>query len=336
MDAGFLLALALALGFAFTNGVHDASNAIATLVATRAATPMQAALLAAAFNFLGPLVAGAAVADTVGGFVTLPPGEAVDAIGAGLAAAVAWNALTWALGLPSSSGHALVGGLVGAALLAGGVDGVHWTAGASGHSIGVLGTLAGLALSPLLGAIAAFAAIGALRRAARRTTNRWKAPVRAAQWAMSGALAFSHGANDAAKSVGVVAALLLADGRIDELSAPVWVTVACSAALTAGTALGGWRVVRTVGRRIYPIRSLDALASQTASSTVIFGATLLGAPVSTTQVVASSVVGAGTGRQRWHHVRWAVVRNMGVAWIVTVPATAALGACALSAWRAAA
>ena len=150
---------------------------------------------------------------------------------------------------------------------------------------------------------------------------------------MSAALAFSHGANDAQKAIGVVAALLLADGRIESLAAPLWAKLSCALALTAGTALGGWNIIRTVGRGIYRIQPVDGLASQTASTGVIFGASLLGAPVSTTQVVASSVVGVGAGRRRWHHVRWATVRNMGLAWAITIPASAALGGCTLVLWR---
>jgi PiT family inorganic phosphate transporter len=150
---------------------------------------------------------------------------------------------------------------------------------------------------------------------------------------MSSALAFSHGANDAQKSVGVVAALLLGAGKIDSLSAPTWATLACALALTFGTAIGGWRIIRTVGRRIYRLQPVEGLASQTSSAGVILGASLLGAPTSTTQVVASSVVGIGGGRRRLHHVNWAVVRNMGLAWLVTLPVCAGLAAVALAIWQ---
>jgi inorganic phosphate transporter, PiT family len=333
MDAGLLVAILLAMGFAVTNGLHDASNAIATLVATRAATPIQAILLASVFNLIGPFLVGAAVADTIAGIVSVPAAVANEVIGSGLAAAVTWNVITWKLGLPSSSAHALVGGLVGAALVDGGVDAVNW-GGVSGlRPVGVVGTLIALAVSPVLGVLAALLVIRGLRRVARRATRRWRHPVRAGEWAMSAGLAFSHGANDAQKSIGVVAALLLADGRIDTLSAPAWVTLACAAALTAGTGFGGWRIIRTVGRRIYRIRPMEGLASQTASAGVIFGASVAGAPVSTTQVVASSVVGVGVGRRRWHHVHWAVVRHMGLAWLVTIPVTVLLGAAVLGLWR---
>ncbi len=176
--------------------------------------------------------------------------------------------------------------------------------------------------------------IRALRWIARRATRRWRAPVRGGQWVSSAALAFSHGANDAQKSIGVIAALLLANGRIDTLAAPIWTKLACAAALTAGTTLGGWRIIRTVGRRIYRIQPVEGLASQTASAAVILGASFAGAPTSTSQVVASSVVGVGGGRRRWRHVHWAIVRHMGLAWLVTIPATAGIAAGMLVLWRA--
>jgi PiT family inorganic phosphate transporter len=289
--------------------------------------------VAAVFNLLGPLLLGAAVANTVAGIVTVPPDEAIAVIGAGLAAAVAWNLITWWLGLPSSSGHALLGGLVGAALLAGGADAVRWGGIESGRPVGVIGTLIALAVAPVLGVLAALTGIRLARAGTRHATRRWRSPVQAGQWVMSAGLAFSHGANDAQKSVGIVAALLLATGHIDRLSPPLWVVAGCSAALTLGTTLGGWRIVKTVGRRIFRIRPLDGLTTQTASAGVILGASLVGAPVSTTQVVASSVVGIGGGRRRWRHVNWAVVRHIALAWLITIPATAALAAIALELWR---
>src|SRR4051794_11977081 len=328
MDAGLAVAVALALAFAVTNGIHDAANAIATLVATRAARPAQAIALAAVFNFLGPLFVGAAVADTIGGIVTVAPGVTTEVIGTGLAAAVAWNLITWRLGIPASSGHALVGGLVGAALAEGGTGAVNWGGFDGVHPDGVLGTLVALAISPLLGLLAALIVIRTLRRLARRATRRIRGPINAGQWVASATLAFSHGSNDAQKAVGVIAALLLASGHIDSLSAPLWATAACSLCLTLGTALGGWRIIRTVGRRIYRVKPVDGLATQSSSAAVIFGASLLGAPTSTSQVVASAVVGVGGGRRRWHHVHWAIVRHMGIAWVITIPISAALAAVA--------
>jgi inorganic phosphate transporter, PiT family len=333
MDAGLIAAVALAIGFAVTNGLHDAANAIATLVATRGARPGQAIILASVFNLLGPFLVGAAVADTIGGIVTVPPSVSTEVIGCGLAAAVTWNLITWRLGLPSSSGHALVGGLVGAALVEGGLDAVRWGGIESGHPVGVFGTLIALAISPLLGGLAALAVIRGLRWLLRRATRAWTGSVTAGQWATSSALAFSHGANDAQKAVGVMAALLLGAGEIDSLSAPTWATLACALGLTLGTALGGWRIIKTVGRRIYRLQPIEGLASQSSSAAVIFGASLLGAPTSTTQVVASSVVGIGGGRRRLRHVNWAVVRNMGLAWLITIPVCATLAGAALAIWR---
>jgi len=332
MDAGLTVAIALAVAFAATNGLHDASNAIATLVATRAARPGQAIVLASVFNLLGPLLVGAAVADTIGGIVAVGSEAAIEVIGAGLTAAVAWNLITWRLGLPSSSGHALVGGLVGAGLIEGGADAINWGGMDGLHPVGVLGTLIALAISPVLGALGALIVIRGLRRLARRATRRWHGPTAGAQWATSAALAFSHGSNDAQKSVGVVAALLLADGRISSLDAPTWAVVVCAAALTFGTALGGWRIIRTVGRRIYRIQPIEGLASQSSSASVIFGASLLGAPTSTTQVVASSIVGIGAGRRRWHHIHWALVRQIATAWVITMPITAGIAAAAFGLW----
>jgi len=322
VDAGLAVAVVLAVAFATTNGFLDAANSVAALVATRAATPGQAIVLASVFNLLGPLLLGAAVANTIGGIVSVGPAVSNQVIGAGLASAVLWNLVAWRRALPSSSGQALVGGLVGAALAEGGFDAVNWGGLEGGHPVGVIGTLFSLAVSPPLGALVALVAIRALRRLARRATSRWATPTRGGQWTMAAALAFSHGANDAQKSVGVIAALLLANGTISTLAAPTWVTVVCAVALTAGTVLGGWPIIRTVGRGIYRIQPIEGLASTTGSAGVILGASLLGAPTSTSQVVASSVVGVGGGRWRWHHVHWEVVRQMGLAWLITMPITA--------------
>jgi PiT family inorganic phosphate transporter len=328
------LAVAFSIAFALTNGFHDAANAIATLVATRGARPGPAVALAATFNMLGALLVGTAVADTIAGIVTVAPGQAVAVIGSGVLAATLWNVLTWWRGLPSSSAHALVGGLVGAALAEAGIHAVHWGGLDGWKPVGVFGVLIALAVSPVLGLGfgLAFARVNA--HLLKRATRRVKGPIRGAEWAMSAALSFGHGANDAQKAMGVIAALLFATGHLDSLSVPVWVKLACGAALTLGTAMGGWRIIRTIGRRIFRLAPIDGFASQSASTAVILPATYLGAPVSTTQVVASSVVGVGGGRRRWHHVRWSVVRSIAFAWLLTLPASAAMGAIMLPIWRA--
>jgi len=328
------LAIAICLAFSLTNGFHDAANAIATLVATRGARPGQAIVLSAVFNVLGALLLGTAVASTIAGIVTVPASKTVAVIGSGVLGAVIWNLLTWYRGLPSSSGHALVGGLVGAALAEEGSGSVN-IGGVNGlHPTGVVGVLVALAVSPLIGLGFGFAFARLNAFLLRRGTRRLGGPIRVSEWGMSAALSFSHGANDAQKAMGAIAALLLATGHLTEFGVPLWVKISSGAALTVGTALGGWRIVRTIGRRIFPLVPLDGFASQSASTAVILGASVVGAPVSTTHVVASSVAGVGGGRRRWHHVRWAVVRSMGVAWVLTLPATAVLGAITVRIWSA--
>jgi PiT family inorganic phosphate transporter len=333
VEPGLAIAVVLAFVFAFTNGFHDESNSIATLVATRAAPPGPALLLAVVFVFIGPLVLGSAVAATIAGLVEVPSGEMTEVVTAALVAALVWNLVTWYLGLPSSSGHALVGGLVGAGIAEAGVDAIHWGGLDGWRPIGVLGVLVALAISPVVGAMGALLVLRALRSALRRGTRRFDGPVRQGQWVTSALLAGSRGANDGQKSIGLVAAVLLANGSTSSLEPPRWVTFGIAAAIAGGTAIGGWRIVRTVGHRIYDLRPLDGLASSTSSAAVILGASFAGAPVSGTHVVASSIVGVGGGRRRWGRVRWAVVREMGIAWVTTIPATAVLAAVALGLWR---
>ena len=340
MEVGLIVAIGFAMTFALTNGFHDAANAIATLVATRGATPVQAVALSAVFNMAGAVLLGTAVADTIGKIVTVPQSQIVPVVGAGLAGATAWNGLTWWLGLPSSSGHALVGGLVGAAVADGIVSGygglasVQWGGWHGWHPEGVIGVLVALFISPPLGLVFAFLLLRLLRLLSRRWTTRWIAPVRGGGWVAAAGLSFSHGGNDAQKAMGVIAVLLLASGHTDTVSVPLWAKVATGVALTMGTALGGWRIVKTIGQRIFSLAPIDSIASQASSTAVILGASLVGAPVSTTQVVASSVVGVGGGRRRWKHVRWAIVREMAIAWLTTIPASGLLAVVVLVVWRA--
>lgn len=338
MEVGLIIAVGFAVAFALTNGFHDASNAIATLVATRGATPGQAVALSAVFNMAGAVLLGTAVADTIGKIVTVPQSQMVAVVGAGLAGATAWNLITWWLGLPSSSGHALVGGLVGAAVADGIISGspgaVQWGGFDGWHPTGVIGVLVALLISPPLGFAVAFLLLRFLRLVSRRWTTRWIGPVRGGGWIAAAGLSFSHGGNDAQKAMGVIAVLLLASGHTTTMTVPLWAKIITGLALTAGTALGGWRIVKTIGQRIFSLTPLDSFASQASSTAVILGASLIGAPVSTTQVVASSVVGAGGGRRRWKHVRWEIVREMGVAWVTTIPAAALLAVLVLLVWRA--
>ena len=325
-------AIGMAIVFDVTNGFHDSANSVAALVATRAATPLQALAVATAGNFAGPLLLGTAVADTVGGVVIVAPRETVPAIGAALTAAIGWNLVTWRFGLPSSSSHALIGGLVGAAVAAGGLVGVRWTGIAHGRPEGVVGVLIGLGISPVLGVLVGAAGIAVAGRLLRRARREFNGVVRRGEWLTASALAFSHGANDAQKTMGVVALLLLATGHLSSFTVPIWVRLMAAGSLTIGTAFGGWRIVRTVGSGVYRMTPLDGLVSQGGSAAVIFAGAALGAPVSTTHVVASSVVGVGV-QHRARHVRWSVVREIGAAWLITLPISALGGAAAYLLWR---
>ncbi len=329
MSGGGVVALVvvvvLAVAFDVSNGFHDSSNALAAPVATRAMRPGTAVVLAGVFTVLGPMLAGTAVADTVGGLVDVGTDDTLGVLFASLLAAVTWNLATWWWGLPSSSSHALVGGLAGAAVAVGGPGAVRWGGFDGWRPVGVAGVLVALAISPIVGGFAGwigeFAGGLSLRRARRGVTR----SILRGEWVTSSALAFAHGTNDAQKTMGLITLALVATGSIPSFVVPLWVKLVCAIALTVGTALGGWRIVRTLGRGIYRIRPLDGLMSQAASTLVIGSAAALGAPVSTTHVVASSVVGVGAER-RWRHVRWPVVREIGLAWVVTLPACAAMGA----------
>ena len=323
-----LAVLGLAVVFDYINGFHDTANSIATSVSTRALRPEHAILMSATANFVGALT-GTAVAKTISsGLATTPEGpEGQTIVAAALVGAIVWNLITWRLGIPSSSSHALIGGLLGAVVVAVGASAIK--------PEGVINkVILPLVMSPIIGILIGFLAMVVLlnlfqRANPRRLNDRF----RRLQVVSAAFMAFSHGSNDAQKTVGVIAALLLASGATDSLAAPLWAEMASAAALTIGTALGGWRIVETIGRRIYRIRPLDGLSSQAGSSAVILGASLVGAPVSTTHVVASSVVGVGMGRRRWRHVRWVIVKEMGMAWLTTIPVTAVLGAVALAGWR---
>ncbi len=321
----------LALAFDLSNGFHDSSNAIAAPVATGAMRPGQAVTLSAVFNLLGPIVVGTAVADTVGGILAVDPDQMLGVLACALLAALAWNLLTWWKGLPSSSSHALVGAMVGAGLVTAGAGAVVWGGMDGLRPYGVLGVLVALAISPLLGAGAGWLGERLARRALRRAHRGVEPGVLRGEWVTSAALAFSHGANDAQKTMGLITAALLAAGVISTFTVPLWVKVACATALTIGSALGGWRIVRTIGRGIYRLRPLDGLVSQGTSAAVIGGAALLGAPVSTTHVVASSVVGVGAARRR-RHVRWPVVREILAAWVVTMPGCAVIAGAFAGIW----
>lgn len=325
--------LTLSVCFGLVNGIHDAGNAIAAPIASKALTPGRAIALAAIFHVIGALVVGTAVAVTVAGIVTVPRGDVLSVLGAATVGALAWNVITLRLGLPCSSGHCLVGALTGAALADHGGSAVRWGGFHGFRPVGVLGSLVWLLFTTAVAVPLSFAGIRGARRALRRGSRALIAPLRRAEVVTTAALALAHGSNDAQKTMGLLTLALVASGHLARFSVPFWVQLTAAAALTVGTTGGGWRVVRTLGRGIFPLRTLEGLVSQTSATLIVLAGSLAGAPISTTDVVAPAAVGVGAG-ERWHHVRWRVVRGIAAAWLVTLPASAALAALALPAWRA--
>ena len=323
----------LSIGFGLANGVHDAGNAIAAPIVTRALRPGPALVLAAVFHVAGALTVGTAVAATVGGIVSVPSRDLLDVLGAAVVGALCWNLLTLRLGLPCSSGHCLVGALAGAALADGGARAVHWGGLHGLRPVGVVGSLLWLVFSTALAVPLALVGIRVAHRGLRRASRAVVGPIRRGEVLTTATLAFAHGSNDAQKTMGLLTLALVGSGHLTRFAVPFWVVLVAALSLTLGTSLGGWRVVRTLGRGIYPLRALGGLVSQGASSAIVLVASLLGAPISTTDVVAPAVVGVGAG-QRWGHVRWRVVEEIGLAWLVTLPVSAALAAVVLPVWKA--
>jgi PiT family inorganic phosphate transporter len=324
------IAIVLVIIFDYTNGFHDASNIIATVIASRAMTPVQAVVVVAVFEFLGPILGGTAVANTIGKFIdvgSLEPGLAVIIVLSGIVGAIVWNLGTWWLGIPSSSSHALVGGLIGAVMVAAGTGYVKWGFAELFHGKvdGVAKVLIGLILSPIIGFGVGFLIHRFMTRVvlrnAKPTANTW---LRRTQFLTSAGLAFSHGANDAQKSMGIITLVLVLSGQLSEFKVPFWVILACASAITMGILSGGWRIVRTVGFGIYKVRPAHALDTQLTSAAVILSASALGAPVSTTHVVSSAIMGIGSS-ERPKAVRWGKAQEIVSTWLITIPGAGLVG-----------
>lgn len=328
-----VLVVVLALAFDYINGFHDTANAVATVVSTNVLPGRTAVLLAAACNFFGAFV-GVGVAKTIGGDIADPASITQLVVAAALLGAIFWNLLTWYYGIPSSSSHALIGGLVGAVWCHRVVHGD-----AAGGAIwglitskGVVLTLKALVLSPLVGLVGGFVLMGLLLWVVRRlrptTVNRG---FRVLQLGSAGFMAFAHGSNDAQKSMGIITLALATyaassgAGGPPDLNVPVWVIVSCAVAMAAGTASGGWRIMKTMGHRIIKLRPINGFAAETAAAATILVATWLRAPVSTTHVISSSIMGVGASK-RVSAVRWGVAGNMLTAWVLTIPVSAGVAA----------
>ncbi len=318
MSEGVVLValLVLALGFDYLNGFHDAANVVATMIASRALSPRSALAMAAVAHFAGPLIFGVAVATTVGKEVVEPTAVTIAVVMGALLAASAWNLVTWWFGIPSSSSHALAGGLVGGAVAFGGWQQLR--------TEGLTKIAVALFASPIVGFVLAWLGLKLVLYLARGSSPRVNRLFNRMQLGTAAALSLSHGSNDAQKTMGVITLGLVTLGFQDDFRVPLWVVLASAVAIAVGTASGGWRIIRTLGGKFYRIRPIHSLTSQTASAGVILAASLLGGPVSTTHVVSSAIVGAGASERR-SMVRWANLTDIGVAWLITVPITMTLG-----------
>jgi len=317
-----VVVVSLALVFAFSNGFHDAANVVSTIIMTKAISPRKALLLAGLCEFVAPFFLGAAVARTIGEniihiSVRTPNTLMISAsfLIAALLGAILWNLITWFFGLPSSSSHALIGGMVGAVLVAYGPSKILWG--------GLLYVVASLVISPLLGLMFGMLFLRTTLRIFRNATPKVNYFFNRMQIPSSIALALSHGSNDVQKSIGLIAMASILLGFSTSFHAPLWVIASCGAATALGTASGGWKIIKTMGSKIYRLRSVHAFCTQTSSAVVILGAALGGGPVSTTHVVSSSIMGVGAG-QRISAVRWGMAKNIVLAWVVTIPASAVM------------
>ena len=314
VSLALLAVIVLAVAFDYINGFHDTANAIATSVATRALHPRHAILMATVFNFVGAF-AGTAVAKTIGAGLVDEATTSQAVVAAALIGAIAWNLLTWYLGLPSSSSHALIGGLLGATILAAGTGALKVN--------GLVGkVLIPMVSSPLIGFVAAFLLMLALYWLFRNAQRKPMARVfRRLQVVSAGYMAFSHGSNDAQKTMGIITLALFAAGAIPTVDVPFWVIVVSASALSLGTAVGGWRIMRTMGHRVVELEPVHGFAAETTAATVLIATAHFGMPVSTTHVISSAIMGVGSARGP-KGVRWGVARRILLAWVITIPATA--------------
>ncbi len=311
--------IVVALAFDFLNGLHDTANSIATLVSTRMLRPRYAVIWAAFFNFVAFLVFGVHVARTVG--VGIVSADVIDphVIFGALMGAIFWNLITWWGGIPSSSSHALIGGLVGAGVVKAGLSAIVWP--------GLITTGAFIVLSPLFGFLLALLMILAVSWAFVRANPRAVEPTfQWLQFAAASLISLGHGGNDAQKTMGIIAVLLFSQGHLgSNFYVPFWVVLICQATIALGTLVGGWRIVRTVGSKITRITPVQGCCASAAGAAMLFAATFLGIPVSTTHTVTGSVIGVGAARKA-SAVRWNVASNIVVAWILTVPASGLMAA----------
>ena len=307
----------LGLGFDFLNGFHDSSNIVATMISSRAFSPRVALGVTAVAEFSGPFIFGVTVAKTIGNEVVAANTIGTTVILAALASAILWDLVTWYLGFPSSSSHALIGGIVGAVVMGAGWRAIELP--------GLAKVLIALFTSPIIGFIFGLILLRVILLLCWKATPHINSLFKRSQIVTGIALALSHGTNDAQKTMGIITLALVTGGYLKVFAVPIWVIFLCATMIASGTAIGGWRLIRTLGGKLYKIRPVDGFAAQLASAVVILSASLLGGPVSTTQVVSSSIMGVGAA-ERVNKVRWGVAQEMAVAWLLTIPASALVAA----------
>ena len=319
VELTLIFLIIVALAFDFFNGLHDAANSIATIVSTRALKPFQAVIWAAFFNFVAFFVFDHLVAKTVGAGIVAPALIDDAVIFGALSGAIAWNVITWRAGIPSSSSHALVGGIVGAGVAKGGTDAIVWG--------GLSKTLYAIVGSPMTGFVLAMLSILVISWLFVRATPSFAdTTFRRLQFVSAALYSLGHGGNDAQKTMGIIAALLYAHGMSEgQFHVPLWAAFSCYAAMGLGTAFGGWRIVHTMGSKITRLNPMQGFAASLAGAITLFGATSLGIPVSTTHTITGAIVGVGTAR-RVSAVRWGIARGIVLAWVITMPAAAAIAA----------
>ena len=319
-----IVVLVLAVTFDYINGFHDTANAIATSVSTRALRPSHAILMSATANFIGALT-GTAVAKTIASGIAITPSgdQGQIVVAAALVGGIVWDLITWRLGIPSSSSHALIGGLIGAAIASSGVQSLQLD--------GIVNkVVVPLIASPILGIVIGFVLMVVLLNLFRMAhPKRINDRFRRLQLLSAAYMALSHGSNDAQKTMGIITLALVAGGVLPDPTVPLWVIFLAASAISLGTAAGGWRIIRTMGQRVVKLDPVHGFAAETTAATIIFGASSLGVPVSTTHVISSAIMGVGAS-DRFSAVRWGVAGNIIVAWVLTIPAS---GIVAWLAWE---
>lgn len=317
MSVTLIILIGLAIVFDFLNGVHDSSNIVATMISSRAISPRVALAITAVAEFSGPFIFGVAVANTIGHEIVDSSQLNMLVIIAALFSAIVWNIMTWLLGIPSSSSHALIGGIIGSVAVGAGFSVIKLD--------GVIKVLISLFASPIIGFVAGMLIANIVYMLSWKSSPKVNGVFKKLQIITSIGLALSHGTNDAQKTMGIITLGLVISGMIPTFHVPTWVVVICAAAIAIGTSVGGWQLIRTLGSKFYKIRPVHGFASQIASAAVILTASLVGGPVSTTQVVSTAIMGVGAA-ERMSKVRWGVAGEIASAWLFTIPSTALLAA----------